>query len=339
MYNELNFDSKNYLLKELNKIFYKKYNDKNLLKRCYSEINLLYENDVLFIIEYLYKFKKEKKDVSYYFKGMINNLFVLYVLGLNVVNPIKYNLSYELYFDETLDVYLNNFDTYDFINYLIKNNNGFHIVKGKTNPGINEDNNYLLIPYGCKDDEILFKFNHESIMEIVEDYNKYKFTYLTIKLSNKYFLSGYDKVDLINCINTQDEIKIFDTIKPKSLEDYIKVKNIAHSVKCWKNNQDILFNSNKLNINNLITSRDDIYDYLIKHNIDKVVAIDIIKIICRHNAKTSYIWKEYLKIMKDNSCEEVFIKVITNLISIHGRGEAISECLFVLDKNNYLGIN
>ena len=90
MYDEYNFDAKNYLLKELNKIFYKKYDDKNLLKRCYKELNLLYENDVLFITEYLYKFKKEKKDVSYYFNGMVNNLFVLYVLGLNVVNPIKY---------------------------------------------------------------------------------------------------------------------------------------------------------------------------------------------------------------------------------------------------------
>ena len=335
MYDEYNFDAKNYLLKELNKIFYKKYNDKNLLKRCYNELNLLYENDVLFIIEYLYKFKKEKKDVSYYFNGMVNNLFVLYVLGLNVVNPIKYDLSYELYFDETLDVYLNNYNTYDFINYLIKKNNGFHIVKGKNDTDINEDNNYLVIPYGWENDEILFRINHEFIMETVEDCNKYKSTYLTIKLSDKFFLDGYDKVDLINCINTRDEIKIFDIVKPKSLEDYIKVKSIAHSVKCWKNNQDILFTNNKLNVNTLITNRDDIYDYLIKHNIDKDLAIDIIKIICRHNDKTSYIWKEYLKIMEDNGCEEIFIKVITNLISIHGRGEAISECLFVLDKDNY----
>ena len=220
MYNELNFDAKNYLLKELNNIFYKKYGDKKLLKRCYKELNLLYENNVLFIIKYLYKFKKEKKDVSYYFNGMINNLFVLYVLGLNKVDPIKYNLSYELYFDETLDVCLNNYNTSDFIEYLTKNNNGFHIVKGKTNNKLNEDNNYLLIPYGYEDKKMLFNLNEESIMETKEDYHKYSFTYLTIKISNKYFLDGYDKLDLINCINTPNEKEISDTIKPKSLEDY-----------------------------------------------------------------------------------------------------------------------
>lgn len=339
MYNELNFAAKNYLLRELNKIFYKKYKDKSLLKRCYNELNLLYENHVLFIIEYLYKFKQEKKDASFYFRGMINNLFILYVLGLNSVDSIKYNLSYELYFDETLDVYLNNYNTSDFIEYLTRNGNEFHIVKGKTGTDITEDNNYLVIPYGWEDDKILFKFNHENIMETVEDYHKYSFTYLTIKISDKYFLDCYDNVDLINCINTPNEKEIADIIKPKSLEDYIKVKGIAHSVKCWKNNQDVLFISNKLNINTLITSRDDIYDYLIKRNIDKDLAVDIIKIICRHNDKTSYIWKEYLKIMRDNGCEEIFINVIIKLLSINGRGEAISECLFILDKNNYIDID
>ena len=335
MYQELNNEAKNYLLKELNDIFYKKYDDKNLLKRCYTELNLLYENNVLFVIEYLYRFKKTNKDISYYFNGMINNLSVLYVLGLNAVDPIKYNLSYELYFDETLDLCLNNYNASNFVEYLTKNDD-FHIIKGKTNNEINEDNNYILIPYGYEDDEMLLKINHENIIETVKDYHKYSFTYLTIKISDKYILDDYDKIDLINCINTPDEIKIADIVKPKSLEDYIKVKSIAHSVKCWKNNQDSLFIRNKLNINTLITSRDDIYDYLIKHNIDKELAIDIIKFICRNNDKTSYVWKEYLKVMKNNNCEETFIDTITKLMYIHGRGQAISECLYVLSQNNYI---
>ena len=34
MYREINLEAKNYLVKELNEIFYKKYNDKKLLYRC-----------------------------------------------------------------------------------------------------------------------------------------------------------------------------------------------------------------------------------------------------------------------------------------------------------------
>ena len=53
MYDELNFDAKNYLLKELNDVYYKKYNDKNLLKRLVMAENKIYEGFKTALLEYI----------------------------------------------------------------------------------------------------------------------------------------------------------------------------------------------------------------------------------------------------------------------------------------------
>ena len=50
IYEELNNSAKEYITQELDELFYNKYNDKELLKRCYKEINVLYDESLLFII-------------------------------------------------------------------------------------------------------------------------------------------------------------------------------------------------------------------------------------------------------------------------------------------------
>ena len=76
---------------------------------------------------------------------------------------------------------------------------------------------------------------------------------------------------------------------------------------------------------------------MIEHFIDKDIAIEIVKCIgCKFNKENSYLWNKYVEIMKDNNCGDEFINVISKIIYIRGRGEAISECLFVLDEKNYL---
>jgi len=85
IYEELNNEAKEYLIQELDKIFYKKYKDEKLLERCYKEINILYDKALLFIVKYLYKYKQKYECVSYHFEGTINNLLLLYVSNLVLI--------------------------------------------------------------------------------------------------------------------------------------------------------------------------------------------------------------------------------------------------------------
>ena len=50
----------------------------------------------------------------------------------------------------------------------------------------------------------------------------------------------------------------------------------------------------------------------------------------------SYLWNKYIKLMKEHNCDEMFIDIISKIRFISGRGQAVSECLFVLDKDNYI---
>ena len=84
IYQKLNFAAKDYFFKKLSLKKFKVY-DNDILYRCYKEINLLYENNILFVIEYLDKYKKINKNILYEFSGTINNLLVLYLLVLSLV--------------------------------------------------------------------------------------------------------------------------------------------------------------------------------------------------------------------------------------------------------------
>ena len=103
-YEELNDDSRDYFLV----LLAKKVKDEEVLKRCKKEVDLLYDKGLLFILEFLHKYKKSNEQVSFHFRGMANNLLLLYVFGMSNVDPIKYNLPCELFTDKTLCI--------DFIN-------------------------------------------------------------------------------------------------------------------------------------------------------------------------------------------------------------------------------
>ena len=119
-YEELNDDARDYFLVWLaNKI-----KDDDVLTRCKKEVDLIYDKVLLFFIEFLHKYKETEKSVSFHFRGMANNLLLLHVIGISKVDPVKYNLPYELFADKILCI--------DFINgftdkhlFVIRKNVGY----------------------------------------------------------------------------------------------------------------------------------------------------------------------------------------------------------------------
>ena len=343
MYKDLNDKAKEYITKQFRRNFLKKFDSKELARRCEKEIDLLYEKNLLFIIEYLYKYKKENENIKYHFRGMINNLLLLYVLDLSYVNPLEYNLPYELFNDKTINVDLINGDKLSLVSFLDKQSDNFKIISGFF---IKEDlkeknelleNHYLLIPFNFVDKDMLFKFNENSILETINDYRDYKNIYMTIRIDDKPKINS-KKVIINNVLTNEFEESVSKILKPKTMDDFIKVKSIIHGVNVWYDNQDILFENKKININNLIATREDILEYLLNHSINKDKAIEITNFISYgFYKKLPEKWEEYVKLMKDNGCEDMFIDIFSKILFIFGRGQAVSECLYVLDKTNYIG--
>lgn len=63
----------------------------------------------------------------------------------------------------------------------------------------------------------------------------------------------------------------------KTIDDSVKVISLSHGTSVWKDNQDELFKDGKINIYNIISNREDVYEYLIQHSIEHDIAIDIVK--------------------------------------------------------------
>lgn len=337
MYEDLNDDAKEYFLLLLDD----KVKDSELLKRCKIEVNILYDKGLLFIIEYLHRYKMNNKEVEYYFRGTINNILLLYVLDLNKVNPIKYNLPYELFTDNTLSIDFTN-DTYlCFVDYLEESETPFRIIKGSFEreniEEINklEDNHYLIIPKYYQPKDLTFRLNELCHFETVEDYRLLKDKYLTIRLDDKKFIFEKD-VDIRYALHSEFEEKVSKQLKPKTIEDYAKIISLAHSTHVWNYNQEVLFNIGKIDINNIIATREDIYEYLLAHTIDVDVILNIIKYLrTARNKMSNELWKKYMDVMKEQNCDEMIIEILSNIQYISGRGQAISECLFAIDENNY----
>lgn len=332
-YIELNDDSKRKFIDIISKMNLSSV-DKD---RCLKEIDLLYNKGILFFIYTLYCFKKDNKEISYHFRGTINNLLVLYKLGLTYVDPIKYNLPYELFNDSTINVDLIDAFSHDLIWYIEKSENEYRIFYGNHEkediPEIDEyeDNHYLIIPSICNPKNMTFKLNN-GIFETTDDYSKYREEYLVVRIDEKYGIVNKE-ISIKNALKSKFEINLSSKLKPKSIEDYAKIVSLAHGTNLWNNNEDMYYKTGKININNIISSREDIYEYLLEHGFSKEEALELTNTIRKNDRKD---WNKYEKIMKEHQCDELYIDIFKNIEYISGRGQAISECLFANNKDNYI---
>lgn len=341
IYEEINLDSKEYLLKEIDNKLVNLKNNEQLIERCYKEINILFQREYLFVIEYLYRYKKENPNTEFYFKGSINNLKVLHLLGLSKVDPLKYSLPYELYLDKELSIKVFNDDFSSVTSFIERNCKNFKIVAGNVIESDEEirkieQGNYLFIPCFATpeslDLDMKFKINSDFIFETVDDYRKYRDIYISINFSNKYHILN-ENISLDNVLENEYELKLKNILKPKTINDYVKIKCLSKSVHLWKNNQEEL----NLSIESIISNIEDIYDYLMEHSIDKTSILEIINLILTKSITSSvYLWNKYVELMKNHNCDDVFINTLKKVFKISGRGDSISECLFVLDKNSYM---
>ena len=268
-------------------------------------------------------------------------MLLLYVFDMSKVDPIKYNLPYELFTDKTLCIDFINNCSIDFVDAVEKYARDFRIVKGSFEPTdvdeINQltDNHYLLIPKYVQPINMTFRLNEFSQFETVEDYHSFTDEYLTIRLDDKILIQE-KKVDVKYAMHTEFEKEVSKKLKPKTLYDYVKVISLAHGTRVWKENQDELFKEGKMNIHSVISNREDVYEYLIQHSIEHGDAIDIVKQMSKaRTSKSNELWQKYVDIMKKHDCDDMFIDILSKVLYIFGRGQAVSECLYAIDETNY----
>lgn len=102
--------------------------------------------------------------------------------------------------------------------------------------------------------------------------------------------------------------EIFDICKPKSLEEHVKCLSFMHSTGAWEDNAEILFREGNIPFNDLISNREDVYEYLFNHGVDRAMAFTISEYVRKGRAKYKG-WKyDMLQAMVGANISQWFIE-------------------------------
>lgn len=95
--------------------------------------------------------------------------------------------------------------------------------------------------------------------------------------------------------STEYALNALKIAKPQSFEELVKVSAIIHGTDTWLGNAEVLISNGIASISEVLASRDDIYDALIKHGIDEQTAFSITENVRKgkvHKGKTEK-WPEW----------------------------------------------
>lgn len=131
----------------------------------------------------------------------------------------------------------------------------------------------------------------------------------------------YDDLNIEKCylpeFGTNYTNEIIKAIKPKTLNDLIKLICIGHGTDAWNDNQDTLIKNKTIKIDELISSRDDVADYLISKGCSKDLSIRTMESVRKGRFN-----QENKNELGDIS--ETFIKVIDKIKYLFPRGHCIA---------------
>lgn len=131
----------------------------------------------------------------------------------------------------------------------------------------------------------------------------------------------YDDLNIEKCylpeFGTNYTNEIIKAIKPKTLNDLIKLICIGHGTDAWNDNQDTLIINKTIKIDELICSRDDAVDYLISKGCSKDLSIRTMESVRKGRFN-----QENKNELGDIS--ETFIKVISKIKYLFPRGHCIA---------------
>lgn len=74
---------------------------------------------------------------------------------------------------------------------------------------------------------------------------------------------------------TEFEMRMLDTVQPECFSDLIKISGLSHGTGTWLNNAQMLIQNKICTLSEVISSQDDIIDFLLKRGFDIQDALDI----------------------------------------------------------------
>ena len=121
---------------------------------------------------------------------------------------------------------------------------------------------------------------------------------------------------------------VIEIIKPQNINDLACVSALSHGSGTWIYNASDLISDEDKKVDEVISNRADIYNYLLKNGIEKSTAFDITEFIWKGKAKNeSKAWEEYKIILKAHNIPEWYIQDAEKIKYIFPKSHAIEYAI------------
>lgn len=270
----------------------------NILERYNFEITSIFQNkfeDIYYQAYMIAKKAKEDEEIMI-IRGSGSSSFIAYLLGISYINPIEFNIPFE---------------TFANIEGSKKPDFNFEFTT-KCAPKIEKYLNDLLSEENIFSD---IKILSSTILDMIKELEiNTGIKHTDINLKDKELINVFNiDVEGIKSFDTEHIKKIIDKVKPKNIDDLIKIFSLEHGTALWDNNNEELINEHS--IDELACSRDDVFLYLLEKGIKRKTAFEISEFVRKGKASPrEEQWKEYLKIMKQYEIPNWYITSLEKAI-------------------------
>ena len=117
---------------------------------------------------------------------------------------------------------------------------------------------------------------------------------------------------------------IYDEIKPGNLSEYIKCLGFMFDTDAWENNAEVLFKESKAPLNDLIADREDVYEYMLGHGVEKKMAFRIAEHVRKGKALSKGWNQDMIDAMNKVSIPEWYRKSCEKIRYLFPRAHAMS---------------
>ena len=132
-------------------------------------------------------------------------------------------------------------------------------------------------------------------------------------------------------------MNMLEIIKPRNLNDLVCTSCLSHGTNTWSYNAENLIKYESKKVDETISNREDLYNYLLQKGIDKCSAFDIMEFIRKGKTKRIYNknsnkydelktkWDEYEKIMHEHNIPDWYISSAKKIAYIFTKAHVL-EC-------------
>lgn len=134
---------------------------------------------------------------------------------------------------------------------------------------------------------------------------------------------GYDNIPEFG--NSENMKMLIDTLKPESFSDFVKVSTLAHGTNVWTINAKQQHEQG-VEIKDMLGSRDDVFNALIKHGVDRKDAYEIMETV----RKGKGINKKQEEIIRNHNLPDWFVHACKTILYMFPKAHAVGYVINAL---------